>query len=78
MEALDHGRLAGAALDVVDPEPLPDDHKLWRMPNVVITPHVACPRDICLQLFAARITENLKRYRSGEALLGEVDPTQGY
>jgi phosphoglycerate dehydrogenase-like enzyme len=63
---------------VVDPEPLPDDHALWRFANVVITPHTACARSLSLELFAVRIRENLRRFRMDKELLGMVDLDKGY
>jgi phosphoglycerate dehydrogenase-like enzyme len=78
VEALDAGTIAGAALDVVEPEPLPDHHPLRRFANVVITPHTACSRRRSLDLFAGRLRENLLRYRKGEELLGIVDLDRGY
>jgi phosphoglycerate dehydrogenase-like enzyme len=78
VEALATGAIGGAALDVVDPEPLPDDHPLWRFANVVITPHTACARSLSLELFAVRIRENLRRFRMDKELLGMVDLDKGY
>lgn len=77
LEALESGRLAGAGLDVTDPEPLPGEHALWRQPNVVITPHVSArggPRDRHRLLVA----ENIRRYLAGDALLNVVDQHRGY
>jgi phosphoglycerate dehydrogenase-like enzyme len=76
--ALRDGAIAGAALDVTDPEPLPDGSPLWSMPNVLITPHTANPWQTAQPLLARRITENLRRYAAGEPLLGLVDPDAGY
>jgi D-3-phosphoglycerate dehydrogenase len=76
--ALAAGTIGGAALDVVEPEPLPDDHPLWSLPNVIITPHSACTREHSLELFAARLQENLVRYRLGADLLGVIDIETGY
>jgi phosphoglycerate dehydrogenase-like enzyme len=77
VDALANGRIAGAGLDVTDPEPLPPDHSLWRMPNVIITPHIAWyGNDRERQLTLAR--ENIRRFIEGEALLNVVDPRQGY
>jgi phosphoglycerate dehydrogenase-like enzyme len=78
VEALQSGRIGGAALDVTDPEPLPEGHPLWSMPNCIITPHVGNTPEMAVPLLAARITENLRRWRAGEPLLGPVDPTLGY
>ncbi len=75
---LEEETIGGAALDVVDPEPLPDDHPLWKLPNAIITPHVACPRDLSMRLFARRVAENLRRFGSGEELIGVVDVNAGY
>jgi phosphoglycerate dehydrogenase-like enzyme len=78
IEALRSGRLGGAGLDVVDPEPLPPDHPLWRMPNVIITPHVAFASD---KVFPRRLLlaqENLRRYVAGERMLSVVDTARGY
>ena len=75
--ALESGQLAGAALDVTDPEPLPADHPLWQMDNVIITAHVAGRGG---NLYRHRILarENLRRFVAGEALLNVVDPARGY
>ncbi len=78
VEALQNGRLGGAALDVTDPEPLPADSPLWDMPNVIITPHIGglSPHytDRAVDLFTA----NLGRYVAGEPLFNVVDREQGY
>jgi phosphoglycerate dehydrogenase-like enzyme len=78
VEALRERRIGGAALDVTDPEPLPDDHPLWALPNCLITPHTANTYEMAIPLLTARIGENVRRYAAGEALLGPVDPDLGY
>jgi len=75
--ALDDGRVAGAGLDVTDPEPLPADHPLWRKSNVIITPHIAWyGNNRERQITLAR--ENIRRFIAGDALLNVVDPERGY
>lgn len=76
--ALASGALGGAALDVTDPEPLPDDHPLWRLDNAVITPHVGNTPEMAVPLLRARVAENVRRYADGAPLLGPVDPALGY
>lgn len=76
--ALKEGVIGGAALDVVDPEPLPPDHPLWSMPNCIITPHTANTDAMGQPLLAMRIRENVQRFGSGQPLLGLVDPELGY
>ncbi len=78
MAALNSGKLSGAGLDVTDPEPLPDDHKLWTMPNVIITPHSASQSDLSERNTIILARENLRRYVHGEPLLNLVDLTRGY
>jgi len=78
VDALTKGAIGGAGLDVTDPEPLPDDHPLWRLPNCIITPHVANTPDMARPLLAERITANMRRWSSGADLLGLVDPRLGY
>lgn len=77
MAALESGQIAGAALDVTEPEPLPSDHPLWQMSNVVITPHVSSRggNRIRHNILAK---ENLRRFIAGDALLNVVDPELGY
>ena len=58
MDALREGAIAGAALDVTDPEPLPDSHPLWDLPNCIITPHTADTWEMIVPLLAARIRAN--------------------
>lgn len=76
--ALESGRLAGAGLDVTAPEPLPADHVLWSMPNVVITPHVAGRAELTEQRRGAMYVEQLRRFAAGEALFNVVDRDAGY
>jgi phosphoglycerate dehydrogenase-like enzyme len=76
--ALKDGRLRGAGLDVVDPEPLPKDSELWRLPNVIITPHISSQTVEARQRMAAVAIENVRRYVAGDKLLNEVDLKAGY
>jgi phosphoglycerate dehydrogenase-like enzyme len=78
LSALDSARLAGAALDVVDPEPLPAEHPLWRAKNLIITPHVSSATDAGEESRFLIARENLRRYVEGERMLSVVDPARGY
>jgi phosphoglycerate dehydrogenase-like enzyme len=78
VRALEGGVIAGAGLDVTDPEPLPDGHPLWSRPNCLITPHVAGYGPTAMAALAARVSENVRRFCAGEPLLGVVDPELGY
>lgn len=78
VDALSEARIGGAALDVTDPEPLPSGHALWKMSNVIITPHVANTLDMSTEPFAALVAENLDRWQRGADLLGLVDASSGY
>ena len=75
--ALKSGQIAGAALDVTDPEPLPADHPLWQMDNVIITPHVSSRGGNRIRHIALA-AENVRRFVAGDALLNVVDPDLGY
>ncbi len=77
LEALQSGRLAGAGLDVTDPEPLPRDHPLWSERNVIITPHVSS-RGADRFRQELLTVENIRRYLAGDRLLNVVDPDKGY
>lgn len=76
--ALKSGQLAGAGLDVTEPEPLPADHPLWQLPNVIITPHVAATSDRVFARVFLLAQENTRRYVAGERLLSVVDTARGY
>ncbi|HEY4851708.1 MAG TPA: D-isomer specific 2-hydroxyacid dehydrogenase family protein [Streptosporangiaceae bacterium] len=76
--ALRSGAIGGAALDVTDPEPLPDGHPLWALENCIITPHTADTPEMVERLLARRIRDNVARFSAGEPLLGLVDPAAGY
>lgn len=78
VSALTDGVIAGAALDVTDPEPLPNDHPLWALERCLITPHTAVPKVLAEHLLRDRITENVRRFAAGERLLGAIDPVKGY
>lgn len=76
--ALQHGEIGGAALDVTDPEPLPDGHPLWSLDNCIITPHVGNTPAMAVPLLSERITANVKRFGAGEELIGPVYTDLGY
>lgn len=78
VDALRDGLIGGAALDVTDPEPLPEGHPLWSLPNALITPHVANTWDMALPELAALIERNVASFAAGEPLEGLVDPGLGY
>lgn len=75
--ALDSGRVAGAGLDVTEPEPLPANSPLWRRDDVIITPHVAGSGGE-RERHAVLLAENIRRYLAGDRLLNVVDPDKGY
>lgn len=76
--ALTGGKIAGAGLDVVDPEPLPAASPLWHLPNVIITPHVSGITPMADSQRTLLLRENLRRYVAGEPMLAVVDPERGY
>jgi phosphoglycerate dehydrogenase-like enzyme len=78
VEALERNAIAGAALDVTDPEPLPDGHRLWSLSNCLITPHNAGSSRAVMALLAARVHDNVVRLGAGEPLLGVIDRDAGY
>ncbi len=78
LAALKAGQLAGAGLDVTDPEPLPKDHALWTTPRVIITPHVAYRSEKLRPRVMVLVEENLRRYINGEKMLSVVDLERGY
>ena len=76
--ALNNHEIAGAGVDVTDPEPLPPDHPLWEASNIIITPHNSAPSDQMLERFWILVRENLRRYVAGEPMLNVVDLKRGY
>jgi phosphoglycerate dehydrogenase-like enzyme len=76
--ALASGAIGGAALDVTDPEPLPDGHPLWTEPRALITPHVANPDATLTRYLAELVAENVTRFAAGDELISRIDPEAGY
>ena len=76
--ALDAGTLAGAGLDVVDPEPLPVDSPLWDRPNVIITAHTSGATPQMWDRVFAIVEENIAHFLAGEPLRNVVDQDRGY
>lgn len=79
-DALESGKLGGAGLDVTDPEPLPQGHRLWQLPTALITPHVSGGYHLweTHQRIAGIFAENLGRFMAGEPLKNQVDFRTGY
>lgn len=78
IEALREGKIAGAALDVFEEEPLPKDSPLWNLPNVMLTPHISGNSASYSALTAELFTANLKRYLKNQPLLNELNRKIGY
>lgn len=78
VHALQQGTIAGAALDVTDPEPLPDGHPLWSMDNALVTPHVANTKDRMRALSGELFVANARAFEAGETMPTEVDVAAGY
>jgi len=78
VSALERNLIGGAALDVTDPEPLPEGHPLWRMNNVLITPHSANPDERGRGPLAELVRDNVKRFADGRTLRGQVSKQLGY
>jgi len=76
--ALDSGVIGGAALDVTDPEPLPDGHPLWAEERCIITPHTADTLEMIERPLARRIEDNVARFAAGQPLVGVIDTAAGY
>jgi phosphoglycerate dehydrogenase-like enzyme len=77
-QALRTGEIAGAGVDVTEPEPLPDGHSLWDTPNLIITPHTADTPEQCVRLLADRIELNVRALIAGSTLDGLVNLELGY
>jgi phosphoglycerate dehydrogenase-like enzyme len=77
-QALMSGSIAGAALDVVDPEPLPQGHPLWDMDNVIITPHMSGDTENYLDDLGQLFVDNLRRFCRGKSLENVVDKALGF
>ncbi|WP_223838405.1 NAD(P)-dependent oxidoreductase [Saccharopolyspora pogona] len=78
VKALECGEIAAAGLDVVEPEPLPDESPLWTCDRCIITPHSADPAELVAPLLAERVTHNINALNKGDQLIGVVDTTAGY
>ena len=78
VEALTTGSIAGAAIDVVDPEPLPADHPLWDAPGIVLSPHNAGDYHEHREALVDVFVDNVDRFRRGDALVNVIDKEAGY
>jgi phosphoglycerate dehydrogenase-like enzyme len=78
VDALRDGTIGGAGLDVTDPEPLPDGHPLWDLPNAMVTPHDSNPSQLRSVAFAEHVTQNVSRFVQGRDLLARIDVAAGY
>ncbi|MFF0814419.1 D-isomer specific 2-hydroxyacid dehydrogenase family protein [Rhodococcus sp. NPDC003318] len=76
--ALRDGTIGGAGLDVTDPEPLPEGHPLWSLPNAIITPHCSNPPAVRPQAYADHVATNVTRFVAGEPLVARIDAGAGY
>jgi phosphoglycerate dehydrogenase-like enzyme len=78
LAALEEGLIAGAAVDVTDPEPLPDGHPMFGRDDLIVTPHTADTKEIVMRHFALRVEQNVKAFLGLGPWVGEVDPARGY
>jgi len=78
VQILKAGHLAGAGLDVTDPEPLPAGHELWKLPNVIISSHIAARSQYSSNRMQSVFTENVERFVKGLPMLNMVDKEAGF
>jgi phosphoglycerate dehydrogenase-like enzyme len=78
LQALEEGLIGAVGLDVTQVEPLPPEHPLWTMKNVIITPHASGGSPLRVGRWVDMACENLRRYLDGRQLLGVIDKTKGY
>jgi phosphoglycerate dehydrogenase-like enzyme len=78
LAALNQGLIAGAAVDVTDPEPLPDGHPFFGRDDLIVTPHTADTKEIVMRHFALRVQQNVKAFLGQGPWVGQVDPERGY
>jgi phosphoglycerate dehydrogenase-like enzyme len=78
VKSLESKQLAGAGVDVTDPEPLPKGHPLWKFSNVIVTPHIAGRSDKDRDRMVGTIQENIRRFVDGKPLVNVVDKQKGY
>ena len=78
IRALDAKEIAGAGLDVVTPEPLPKDSRLWDFENVIFSPHISGGMEDYMERATDIFCENLKRYLEGKRLINIIDKKKGY
>lgn len=78
LRALDEKLIAGAAVDVTDPEPLPDGHPMFGREDLIVTPHTADTKEIVMHHFAIRIEQNVRAFLGLGSWVGKVDPNLGY
>jgi phosphoglycerate dehydrogenase-like enzyme len=78
VRGLKDGWIGGAALDVFEREPLPEDSELWGMENVIVSPHISGGTEFYFQRAIPIFCENLRRYLDGRPLMNVVDPARGY
>lgn len=78
MKALQDGTIGGAGLDVVEPEPVPEGHPIWKAPRLILTPHVSADSDVDEDVRWLLIRENLRRFVAGGKMLSVVDTAKGY
>jgi len=76
--ALNSGAIAGAGLDVTEPEPLPKDHALWKAKNIIVTPHMSAQSDLGQGKRELILREQIRRFIAGDKLLSVVDMKKGY
>ena len=78
LAALNQGLIAGAAVDVTDPEPLPDGHPFFGRDDLIVTPHTADTKEIVMRHFALRVQQNVKAFLGQGPWVGQVEPERGY
>jgi phosphoglycerate dehydrogenase-like enzyme len=76
--ALNDGVIAGAGLDVTEPEPLPTAHPLWKAKNIIITPHMSARSDLGQSARGLLLLEMVRRFAEGDKLMSVVDFKKGY